>query len=410
MVLGMSIDDTPVEYLQDLGRIRTFFESTNFYDVSPRDDLAFSSTDYVLAKPGSHYIAYPPDATSTLGIRSMTSGVYNLTWLDTINGTVVEQKNVSIPSGDRIFTKPSGFSSEIALYINRIEQTTITPVPDVVVPGATWQTKLPSEVDLNDTILNQFIANIGGRGVIIKDGYMVKSWGTQTTKADWASAVKPVMSTLLFFAVHEGKIPSVDERIRNYGWALNTKDQTITLRHLANMVSGYARGESPGNAWAYNDYAINLYAKTLFDGVFQTIADNTARSPNRLGVLQFQDGTLFSSRGGYGVSTTPRDFARIGWFWLNKGNWNGSQVLPKSFFDTYMKSHVAGNIPRSTTETSDYLGVGTLGGGSDQTEYGPGIYGFNWWFNAPVGTTRAHSPGLMHLQIHFKQMDTGELK
>lgn len=29
----------------------------------------------------------------------------------------------------------------------------------------------------------------------------------------------------------------------------------------------------------------------------------------------------------------------------------------------------------------------TFGGGSDQTPFGPGTYGFNWWFNAKVGTT-----------------------
>ena len=29
-------------------------------------------------------------------------------------------------------------------------------------------------------------------------------------------------------------------------------------------------------------------------------------------------------------------------------------------------------------------GLGTYGGGSDQPEWGQGIYGFNWWFNAPM--------------------------
>jgi hypothetical protein len=36
------------------------------------------------------------------------------------------------------------------------------------------------------------------------------------------------------------------------------------------------------------------------------------------------------------------------------------------------------------------LNVGTAGGGTDQTPYGPGQFGMSWWFNGPsdtVGTT-----------------------
>jgi hypothetical protein len=48
---------------------------------------------------------------------------------------------------------------------------------------------------------------------------------------------------------------------------------------------------------------------------------------------------------------------------------------------------VAGDVPRSTVATLDYLDVGSFGGDSDQTPVGPGIYGFGWWFNSFVGLT-----------------------
>ena len=41
-------------------------------------------------------------------------------------------------------------------------------------------------------------------------------------------------------------------------------------KDLADMVSGYGLPEKPGAAWAYNDSAINLYSKTLFDGVIES--------------------------------------------------------------------------------------------------------------------------------------------
>jgi hypothetical protein len=79
-----------------------------------------------------------------------------------------------------------------------------------------------------------------------------------------------------------------------------------------------------------------------------------------------------------------RDFARITWFWLNKGNWNGKQVLPRKFFDRYQHPDVPVDLPWSTqAATDDYLHIGSYGGDSNQkVGEGPGIYGFNWWFNA----------------------------
>ncbi|NIO09156.1 MAG: serine hydrolase, partial [Deltaproteobacteria bacterium] len=257
-----------------------------------------------------------------------------------------------------------------------------------VFPDNTWESKAPEAVGLKSAKLNQFVSNVGGHGVIVKDGYIVKAWGNYTAKFDWASARKPIYSTMLFFAVHEGKLSGVDDLIVNWGWPLTTKDLTMTFRHLANMTSGYARGELPGEAWAYNGYAISLYAKTLFDRVFNEGTPNdVVTKSTRLGALQFQDGSVLSTREGYGLYTSPRDFARIGWFWLNNGNWNGIQILPESFFDVYVKPDVPGVMPRTVLAGTDYLGVGTLGGGDDATPYGPGIYGFNWWFNGKVGAT-----------------------
>ncbi len=40
----------------------------------------------------------------------------------------------------------------------------------------------------------------------------------------------------------------------------------------------------------------------------------------------------------------------------------------------------------SDAKTNDYLRIGTYGGESNHfTKAGPGIYGFNWWFNGTGG-------------------------
>lgn len=266
-----------------------------------------------------------------------------------------------------------------------------------VFPGTNWATKTPAEVGLNEVKLNEFATRVGGTGVVIKDGYLVKTWGIAAAHGGWASASKPLISTLLFFAVQEGKITSVDYQIKNLGWNLSIKDQTMSFRHLANMVSGYTRGEAPGAAWGYNDYGIKLYKLSLLEKVYGIAASNATAvsnlyiATNRLGPLQFQDGSLFTiSNGVPRVNMTPRDYARVGWFWLNKGKWGSQQLLPQSYFDNYMKPGVPGTTPRTSQSGSDYLGIGTDGGSSDQTAIGPGVYGFNWWFNSKVGTSNSY--------------------
>ena len=233
-------------------------------------------------------------------------------------------------------------------------------------------------------MLARFTEAAGGSGVIIKNGYLISTWGDPVGRTTWASAGKPVFSTLLFFAAQEGKL-AIDQKADTFMPELLGKDEKITFHHLANMTSGYTRGEWPGQAFAYNDYAIKLYHNILFDRVFtESDPNRVILKKDRLGLLQFQDGDIFEQEKRYGwvVHTSPRDFARIGWFWLNKGNWNGQQLLSRQFFDRYLNNQVPASLPRSKRPARDYLGIGSYGAVSgNQTRFGPGNYGMNWWLN-----------------------------
>jgi CubicO group peptidase (beta-lactamase class C family) len=255
----------------------------------------------------------------------------------------------------------------------------------MVFPENHWREREPSAVGLDGGKLDELAALLGGRGCVIKNGEVVKAWGSQSQRGNWASSSKPVLSTLLFFAIDQGKLAGVDARVGDQGWKLADKDRAMTFAHLANMTSGYARPEPPAAAWAYNDYAIQLYQKTLFDRVFQGDPDQVAATC--FAPLQLEDGLQFDPKRRR-LLTSVRDFARVAWFWLNKGNWNGRQVLPRRFFDDYQRPHVPAGLPVSReAETNDYLEIGTYGGGSSHfNDGGPGLYGFNWWFNAPVAS------------------------
>jgi len=261
---------------------------------------------------------------------------------------------------------------------------------NVVFPSDHWEFVSPADVNLDSVILDSLANLLGGRGCILRSGYMVKTWGDQAEKSDWMSSVKPIFSTLLFFAIEEGKINGVHQKIYELGWDLKPKDREMEFYHLANMTSGYARPEKPGEAWAYNDYAIQLYHMSLFDKVFREKPIHVLLHPKRLGVLQFEDNISFR-KDKPRIYASVRDFARIAYFWLRKGNWKHEQLLPVTYFEKYMKPQTPKTLPHTQrAETDDYLNIGSFGGDSDHfTKYGAGIYGFNWWFNS---TGRLH-PG-----------------
>lgn len=121
MVFGMDIANTPKTWLNDCKNLQTFFEGTRFNQMSPIDSLAYGETEYVLADEGYDYIFYSSHAHYGLGIKNSTKGKYLFTWLNCINGKRVV-KNMNIHGGDQIWKKPSGFGSEVALYIHRIEK------------------------------------------------------------------------------------------------------------------------------------------------------------------------------------------------------------------------------------------------------------------------------------------------
>jgi beta-1,2-mannobiose phosphorylase / 1,2-beta-oligomannan phosphorylase len=71
----------------------------------------------------------------------------------------------------------------------------------------------------------------------------------------------------------------------------------------------------------------------------------------------------------------------LGWLWLNHGSWGEDDVLPASLFDACIRPGVPADLPRTKGKDADYLDLGSYGGGTDQTPHGPGVYGFNFWFN-----------------------------
>ena len=119
MVLGMDIAHTPLGDLKACGHLVHFFESTNFYEMAPHDELRCGDTECVLAKPGESYIAYASKGTGRIGLKGMTAGTYTFRWFDPITGRSVVQNDVQVKGGDQTWSRPAGVGHEVAVYIRR---------------------------------------------------------------------------------------------------------------------------------------------------------------------------------------------------------------------------------------------------------------------------------------------------
>ncbi|MHC4331264.1 MAG: hypothetical protein ACYSWW_24430 [Planctomycetota bacterium] len=136
MILEMDIASTPKSDLEDCGRLVRFFESTNFNEMAPHDELGFAGTKYVLSQPGRSYIAYAPRLRGRIGLKSIKAGTYNFRWFDCATGKEVVQNNfrwfdcatgkevvqkkVKVAGGNQSWDKPRSIGDELAVYIKRI--------------------------------------------------------------------------------------------------------------------------------------------------------------------------------------------------------------------------------------------------------------------------------------------------
>ena len=278
-----------------------------------------------------------------------------------------------------------------------------------VYPGATWETRTPEQVQMDPAKLSALREHVGGRGCVVRQGYMAYTWGDQGLRADVASAAKPWYGHFILRAVEEGRIGSLDEpvarfepRLKALNAPLGFKDRAVTWRHLANQVACYGVKENPGTAFDYNDWMMALLWDTLFLKVYCATYDNvdeTVLHPLLTGILQCEDDPTLMA---FGVEDRPgrvgvsvRDFARFGLLYLRTGNWRGRQVLGEQLARMAVCSPLPNSIPRTTGEAAEMVpGQRTLGSREvpdNQCDH-LGSYSFMWWTNGVDRDGERHWP------------------
>ena len=267
---------------------------------------------------------------------------------------------------------------------------------EAVFPGKEWANRTPAEVGLKPQKLKEFSRFVGGRGCVVRHGYMVYGWGDASHRADVASACKPFYSHFLFKALEDGKIESLDEkavrwepRLAKINRQLGYKDREITWRHFANQTSCYQLVDKPGTAYAYNDWQMALFWDTLFLKVYGATYENVDKKvfhPLLTDELQCQDSPTMMAFGTGNrparVGVSVRDFARFGLLYLRKGNWKGKQLISRRHATMAVSSPLPNSIPRAGNKAAEMIaGQRSIGSGSrpdNQTDH------FGSFFPYPV--------------------------
>ena len=208
------------------------------------------------------------------------------------------------------------------------------------------------------------------------------------------SATKSVTGTMLGLLIDQGRV-TLETRASEFEPALAAQYPAVTLRHFANMTSGYdaaggsyefdaqGRGDSwnpgppapplfpPGAKFRYWDDAMSQFGNVLTKAAGQPL-DQWFRSriAEPIGMTRWRwtsndtpAGRVLSWTGGLHASS--RELARFGHLFLNRGNWNGRQLVSASWVDQATTPQVASTLPNDALPRSR----------------GAGVYGLNWWVN-----------------------------
>ena len=242
-------------------------------------------------------------------------------------------------------------------------------------PDSYWELGDPADYGFDPDALEQVRAWAFGPGMltqsllIVRHGALVAEWYEPGASGeDWVtswSMAKSIAATLIIIAIQDGLIPSLDEPMVSYipEWA-GSEREAVTLRHVLAMSSGFAWGESednladlaamalsgdqlgyalgqqvelePGQVWNYSSGNSMLLSRVL--------AEATGMSVEAYAIQELSEPLGFERfewwRDGAGNTLTyccidmlARDTARLAKLYLQRGVWDGAQLVDPELFD-----------------------------------------------------------------------------
>ncbi|MDR0749483.1 MAG: ChbG/HpnK family deacetylase [Tannerellaceae bacterium] len=217
--------------------------------------------------------------------------------------------------------------------------------------------------------------------MIVRNGKVVAEHWFAGHAADKPHAMfsvsKTYTATAAGFAVSEGKL-NVTDKVMDFfpdkmPATVNDNLKALEVRHLLMMSSGHDteprvnRGEGgdtdwlqaffaapfehrPGSFYVYNSMATYVLSAIIQKVTGQKVTDYLyPRLFRPLGITGavWEESPQGINTGGWGLYIKTEDMAKLGLFILQKGNWNGKQLLPQAWFNEATKAQIA-SLPAGT--------------------------------------------------------------
>jgi len=272
-------------------------------------------------------------------------------------------------------------------------------------PTQDWRTSTPAQQGMDAGLLSQAIEVVKQDSIslysllIIRNGYIVSETYFQGAAADQRreiySCTKSFTSTLVGIAFDQGLIDGVNPTVLSFfpGRTFQNNDarkQAWTLENVLTMNTGLAWIEgdpsyqklSTTQDWA--EYMLDLPMAAqpgklfnycsgcthLLSTILQTKSGNAAAFARKflfdpLGIQGYTWDTDNQGIpiGGWGLKLTPREMAKLGYLYLQDGQWEGRQVISSAWVQAATQKH---------TNTGGALG-----------------YGYQWWTYPKYGAYAA---------------------
>lgn len=243
-------------------------------------------------------------------------------------------------------------------------------------PMAWQETSPPADQALDATAFKDVDAALATQftdvqsAVVVLRGRVVYTFyrdGDAQKLRDTQSASKSALSALLGTAIAQGRIASVDQRVVDVmpEWAplnLDPRAATITLRHLLTLTAGFSLTDAartqagtaaplpardawarplvadPGQVFAYDNSVVPLLTAVLEKATGMPLADYARQQ--MVGPLAFAEPSYQR-----GLHLRTLDMAKLGQLYLQRGQWEGRQLVPEDFVAASTRAQNAGGPP-----------------------------------------------------------------
>ncbi len=276
-----------------------------------------------------------------------------------------------------------------------LAQARIKYTKNEVVPGTEWHLEKPESLGYSSKRLAALRAwaetEQTSSMMVLVHGHPIFSYGDVAHSSHVYSVRKSILDMLYGNYVANGTI-DLNKTVRQLGITdkqpLLPMEETATLRQLLASRSGVyhpsgsfgqadympKRGShSPGTYFVYNNWDFDAagvaFEKLTGQSIYQALQINLA---NPIGMQDYKASEQKkefmpeSSLGEYALSLSTRDMARLGLLMLDKGAWNGKQLIPADWVRT----------STSIVTPSRDIHPDFLHNGFDPARWG---YGYLWW-------------------------------